>query len=303
MVIMMAIGYALAALLLLAPTVFAAAPALTIHNATWSSISNGESFIMHQNSAGYTFSMLYNGKELVNTAVGGYSDTGGKLTLNFTYGNPTVVQQTENMIDVAYEAYEATVHYVLFTGVSGFYHYNVVKNLGQQGEVRSLYRLDPIQFTHGRTNIKNGPLPLIQDIKSGYKVQDETWQRSNGSYITKYDFSCFVRDLDFHGVYGEDVGAWIIAPGKDYYIGDQLKQELMLHRESSTNDAVLLHMYHGNMTRLQVGRRIMLTRRCRQSLQFRVLQSYPLRENVRTMAFVHERWRLGRRSLTSQTRI
>lgn len=66
-----------------------------------------------------------------------------------------------------------------------------------------------------------------------------------GSYITKYDFSCYVRGLDFHGLYGDGVGAYVIAPGKDYYIGDHLKQELMLHRESSTDDAVLLHMYHG----------------------------------------------------------
>jgi rhamnogalacturonan endolyase len=151
------------------------------------------------------------------------------------------------MIDVSYEAYEGVVHYVMFSGLSGFYHYVVNKNLGNQGEARSLYRFDPLQFSHGRTNIKNGPLPLLADIKSGFKVQDETWQRPNGSYITKYDWSCFVRDLDFHGVYGvaSKVGAWIIAPGKDYYIGDQLKQELMLHRESKTNDTVLLHMYHG----------------------------------------------------------
>ncbi|KAI0114797.1 hypothetical protein F4814DRAFT_293448 [Daldinia grandis] len=61
-------------------------------------------------------------------------------------------------------------------------------------------------------------------------------------------FSCYIRDLDFHGLYGDDVRAYVIAPGKDYYIGDHLKQELMLHRESSTDDAVLLHMYHGEPT-------------------------------------------------------
>lgn len=201
---------------------------------------------MNINSLGYTYQMFYNGKERVGTAVGGYSDTGGKLTQNFTYGQPKIVHQSNTMLDVAFEAYEATIHYVMFSGLAGFYEYNVVKNLGEQGECRSLWRFDPLQFTEGRTNIKNGPLPTLKDIQTGYKVEDETWQRPNGSYITKYDWTCFVRNLDFHGVYGKDVGAYVIAPGKDYYIGDQLKQELMLHRESTTGDTVLLHMYHGS---------------------------------------------------------
>ena len=87
--------------------------------------------------------------------------------------------------------------------------------------------------------------PNINDIFAGLNVQDETWRTRTGSYITKYDFSCFVRDTDFHGVYGDDVGAWYIAPSKDYYIGDQLKQELMVHRETKTDDAVMLHYFHG----------------------------------------------------------
>ncbi|KAI0377094.1 polysaccharide lyase family 4 protein [Hypomontagnella monticulosa] len=196
--------------------------------------------------SGYVTKMWWNDREIVGSAKGGYSDTGGKRVFNFTLG-PTLVQQTDTMIHVAFNnSIYADVHYILFSGLSGHYQYVVNQNLGYQGEVRSLYRFDPLQFTWGRTNIKNAPLPTIQDIQAGYKVQDETWQRPNGSYITKYDFSCYVRGLDFHGVYGDDIGAYVIAPGKDYYIGDHLKQELMVHRESSTNDAVLLHMYHGS---------------------------------------------------------
>jgi len=37
----------------------------------------------------------------------------------------------------------------------------------------------------------------------------------------------------------------MINPGKDYLNGDQLKQELSVHRESRTNDVVLLNMLHG----------------------------------------------------------
>jgi rhamnogalacturonan endolyase len=221
-------------------------PSVTTLNATEWRISNGDSFEMTVNSAGYTHSMKWNSRELVRNATGGYSDTGGKTTFNFTKG-PTVVDKTDSMIHVAFDSYLATVHYILFSGVPGHYQYVINNNLGNQGEVRSLYRLDPLQFTWGRTNIKNAPLPSIVDIETGYKVQDETWQRQNGTHITKYDFSCFVRNLDYHGVYGDGVGAFIIAPSKDYYIGDHMKQELMLHRESATDDTVLLHMYHGKM--------------------------------------------------------
>jgi rhamnogalacturonan endolyase len=221
-------------------------PSMTRVNSTVWRISNGDSFSMNINSRGYTYSMAWKGRELVGNATGGYSDTGGKTTFNFTAG-PTVVEQSNKMIHVAFDSYFATAHYVLFSGLAGHYQYVINNNLGNQGEVRSLYRLDPLQFTWGRTNIKNAPLPAIQDIETGYKVEDETWQRRNGSYITKYDFSCFVRGLDFHGVYGNGVGAFVIAPGKDYYIGDHLKQELMLHRETATDDAVLLHMYHGKL--------------------------------------------------------
>lgn len=36
-----------------------------------------------------------------------------------------------------------------------------------------------------------------------------------------------------------------INPGKDYYNGNHLKQELMVHRESSSGDVVQLNMMHG----------------------------------------------------------
>ncbi|OZJ04144.1 hypothetical protein BZG36_02843 [Bifiguratus adelaidae] len=99
-----------------------------------------------------------------------------------------------------------------------------------------------------RLRVENGVLLDVLShggVGHGGRVQDETWRRANGSYITKYDWSDFLRTIDFHGVYGDNAGAWVIAPGKDYVNGDHLKQELTLHRESSTRDAVLLNMLHG----------------------------------------------------------
>jgi hypothetical protein len=58
----------------------ASRPTLTIVNSTFSSLSNGDDFIMYTNAtSGYTKSMVYKGNELINTAVGGYS---GKIYLS-----------------------------------------------------------------------------------------------------------------------------------------------------------------------------------------------------------------------------
>lgn len=222
-----------------------ASPSLTTLNATQWVLSNGADLNMTLNSRGYAYSIMWNGLELARNTTGGYSDSNaGKVVFNFTQG-PSVVQQTDDMLHVAFEGYYTTIHYILFGGLSGHYQYVVNNNLDPQGEVRSLYRLDPNLFTNGKTPCRDAPLPPIQEIQTGFKVQDETWQQRDGSYVTKYDFSCFQRETPWHGVYGDKVGAWVIAPGLDYIRGDHLAQELMVHRESSTNHAVLLHMIHG----------------------------------------------------------
>lgn len=66
-----------------------------------------------------------------------------------------------------------------------------------------------------------------------------------------------MREQDFWGVYGNEdqsgVGVWqISAGGYDYYNGDQNKQELMLHRESLTGDAVLLNVRKESSPRSRV---------------------------------------------------
>lgn len=96
------------------------------------------------------------------------------------------------------------------------------------GEFRTLWRLDNQSFPNGRTNIKDGVLPLLSEYKSATNVQDETWQKADGTFLTKYDWSAYIRDMDFYGVYGDNFGSWYINPGKDYYNGNHLKQELMV---------------------------------------------------------------------------
>jgi rhamnogalacturonan endolyase len=57
-------------------------------------------------------------------------------------------------------------------------------------------------------------LPTLAEIASGTKVQDETWQLPNGTYISEYDWADFIRDQEYYGVYGNEFGSWYIYPGK-----------------------------------------------------------------------------------------
>lgn len=139
------------------------------------------------------------------------------------------------------------MHWVILSDLAGPYQYFVNHALPVLGEFRTLFRLDNTTFTNGRTNIKEGELPPFDlYFPPSAKVQDETWQLPNGTYITKYDWSDFIKTVDYYGVYGESFGSWYIhPPQKDYINGNQLKQELMVHRESSTGDVVQLNMIHG----------------------------------------------------------
>jgi rhamnogalacturonan endolyase len=87
------------------------------------------------------------------------------------------------MLDVAYTANEGAVHFVLFTGLTGFYSYFINTGLGEQGEFRTLYRLAPDLFPNGRTYLKSEALPLFVDILNGVKVQVRTWTRSVSLYL------------------------------------------------------------------------------------------------------------------------
>jgi len=149
-------------------------------------------------------------------------------------------------IDILFTADEGDMHWVIFSGQHGAYQYFVNHALPTLGEFRTLWRLDNTTFPNGRTVTKDGVLPPLSEYLPENKVQDETWLAPDGTgYLTKYDWTSWIRTQDYYGVYGNEVGSWYINPGKDYYNGDHTKQELMIHRESSTGDAVQLNMIHG----------------------------------------------------------
>ncbi|KAF2680473.1 polysaccharide lyase family 4 protein [Lentithecium fluviatile CBS 122367] len=192
----------------------------------------------------YATKLWYKGKDRVGQAVGHYvSYNGAASDLNWT--SAAIVDSGNDWINVKFTAKEGDFHWVIRDDLVGAYQYFVNHALPTLGEFRTLWRLDNISFPNGHTNVKDGVLPPLSEYAAATNVQDETWQKADGTFLTKYDWSAFIREQEYYGVYGDEVGSWYINPGKDYYNGNHLKEELMIHRESKTGDAVQLNMIHG----------------------------------------------------------
>ncbi|KAH9861675.1 hypothetical protein J1614_011428 [Plenodomus biglobosus] len=210
-------------------------------NSTW--LLGNEIWNVTQNRQ-YANKLNYKGKDRVGNAVGHYvSYNGAAADLNWT--SAAIADSGTNWINVKFTAREGDFHWVIYDDLPGAYQYFVNRALPTLGEFRTLWRLDNASFPRGYNNIKDGVLPALDEYLSATNVQDETWQKADGTFLTKYDWSGVLRDQTYYGVYGNEVGSWYINPGKDYFNGDQTKQELMVHRESKTGDAVQLNMIHG----------------------------------------------------------
>ncbi|KAI9155701.1 Rhamnogalacturonate lyase [Paramyrothecium foliicola] len=178
--------------------------------------------------------------DLVGSAAGHYAGYDGSY--NFQFTNASIISRGTNYIDISFYSSLGDLHWVIFDDLSGAYQYFVNRDLPDISILRTLWRLAPEYFSHGRTHLKDEPLPSLELIANSTNVQDETWQKADGSFITKYDWSNAVRDRDFYGVYGPDAGSWWIHPSTEYYNSDHLSQTLTVHRESRTGDATQLNV-------------------------------------------------------------
>ncbi|KAH8196324.1 hypothetical protein TruAng_009502 [Truncatella angustata] len=217
-----------------------------VDNATW--VIGNELWNLTQGQT-YGVKLYYKDHDCVGDAVGHYvSYNGAASNLNWT--SASIVNEGnidgKKYIDIRFTAKEGDFHWVIQSGLTGAYQYFVNHALPTLGEFRTLWRLDNTTFPNGKTDVRDEPLPPLDEYLANLKVQDETWSKPDGSgYITKYDFTSWIRTQTYYGVYGDSFGSWYINAGKDYYNGNHLKQELMVHRESATGDAVQLNMIHG----------------------------------------------------------
>ncbi|OBT83679.1 hypothetical protein VE02_07564 [Pseudogymnoascus sp. 03VT05] len=192
----------------------------------------------------YGTKLFYKNRDIVGNAVGHYASYNGAAS-DLSWTTVSIHKQTKDFLDISFEAAEGDLHWVIGPELAGAYQYFVNRALPVLGEFRTLWRLDNTTFFNGHTSIKDGALPTSADIAAATKVQDETWVKEDGTYITKYDWQALLRDQEYYGVYGPGFGSWYINAGKDEYNGDHLKQELMVHRETATGDVVQLNMLHG----------------------------------------------------------
>src|SRR5579875_3752385 len=208
-------------------------------------ISNGI-FTIKFNSSGTGYSLVWNGQELIGPAKGFYSSVNG--TEDFSPTQLEVVTNTSSMVDIAYISSWGALHYVVMSGVSGLYSYFIASGIGTVGEYRTLYRVDGNIFRTGYNGVESAiPFPTLSQIQAATVLQDSTYQLTNGTIYTKYDASTYVFSQDaLHGVYGGGYGVWMISPSHEYVNGGPLKQELTVHVDSSTGDAVVLNMLVGS---------------------------------------------------------
>ncbi|HLI71215.1 MAG TPA: polysaccharide lyase family protein [Ktedonobacteraceae bacterium] len=208
-------------------------------------ISNGI-FTIKFNSSGTGYSLVWNGQELIGPAKGFYSSVNG--TEDFSPTQLEVVTNTSSMVDIAYISSWGALHYVVMSGVSGLYSYFIASGIGTVGEYRTLYRVDGNIFRTGYNGVESAiPFPTLSQIQAATVLQDSTYQLTNGTIYTKYDASTYVDQQDtLHGVYGGGYGVWMISPSHEYVNGGPLKQELTVHVDSSTGDAVVLNMLVGS---------------------------------------------------------
>lgn len=224
----MRLTHLISALLLGSPLIEAAKTSFLkeINPSTW---VFGNALFNVTQGVGYANKVYFDGRELVGTADGHYFGTDQNSL--FVWTNATIVAEGKDYIDISFTHANGDFHWVVFDDLSGAYNYFVNKNIYDTALIRTLWRLDPKIFLNGRTYLKDEPLPDIQDILASPEIQDQTWETANGTYITKYDWSDFVHERDFYGVYGPGVGSWWIHAGKDYFPGGPLAQTLTVSPE------------------------------------------------------------------------
>ncbi|WP_151729638.1 polysaccharide lyase family protein [Thermogemmatispora aurantia] len=219
----------------------AASPVTLSVSGMTATISNGI-FTIKFNSLGTGYSLVWQGKELIGPAKGFYSSINGGT--GFSPTQLTVVTNTSSMVDIAYISSWGELHYVVRSGISGLYSYFLATGIGTVGEFRTLYRVDGSIFRTGYNGVETAiAFPTLSQIQSATELQDSTYQLSDGTIYTKYDAATYLMSQDLlHGVYGNGYGVWLISPSHEYNNGGPLKQDLTVHVDSSTGDAVVLNM-------------------------------------------------------------
>lgn len=175
----------------------------------------------------------------------GYFD----YTTSGTYKRPDatsveVITQQSDLVELLYTIDDHwKVGYVMRSGVSGVYTYAISSGAYQLDEARYGWRVNPTILTDAWVNGRTGTMPTPALMSSPTaELQDATFQLSDGTVYTKYDWAEFVKDDQLHGITGSGIGAWLISPSTEWVNGGPMKQELTVHATETT--PIILQTMH-----------------------------------------------------------
>ena len=201
-------------------------------------------------SYGRVYSLRYDEIDLIGSEGKSYFSYYAGTYYSATPSSLRLVRKSRDLAEIVYSCnngpLKIDMHYVMLSGVKGFYCFAVLRSLNEIDnleEVRYVFRLDPNTFTYGYVAEREGSMVAPEILKASSKIQDATYRLPDGSLYTKYDWATYVADDSVHGVWGDDFGTWVISASDEYLNGGPLKQELMV--ESTTTTPIILKMLQG----------------------------------------------------------
>lgn len=169
-----------------------------------------------------------------------YNDNDGFYSPSFV--SPQVVVNNEEIADIYFDHannFDVEMHYVFKKGESGFYTYFIMRDndlpFKVVGEIRFAVRVDKDIFDYAWTVEREGPMIHPDVLENAVdEIQDATYELTDGSIYSKYDWSVY-RNLDsLHGVLGNGYGLWNIEASLEYMNGGPTMQDLTLHGTTTT---------------------------------------------------------------------
>jgi rhamnogalacturonan endolyase len=221
-------------------------------------------------------SLIYRGRQMVNTASNGYiyfSMDGGA-----SYEQPSgcvysVRTGTADMVDISLKriwnrsphAFDIDVHYVLRRGDSGLYVYAVLDHpssypVTSVGEWRMVWKLpsDLLERIYV-DDLRNWQMPSANDFRNAQRtsiaevVLLTTGVRA-GKYDCKYEFSANYWDLGTYGHASDtnQIGAWLVFGSHEFFNDGPTKNDL-----TSADRIIHVHFgmnhYNGSGIRVAAG--------------------------------------------------
>lgn len=196
-----------------------------------------------------------NSVQLINDdgAKGYFSFASSGSNTNYQISNVYLKQETADAVEVQYitnwrDGIRWMIHYIVCRDVPGIYNYVQVEGSASASalsEARMCFRGNPSVFDYAYVNDEvQATMPTPAAMQAAETISDATFRLADGTIYTKYDYAAFQKDDQLHGIMGNQIGVWTIAPSLEWINGGVMRQDLTVHATEST--PILLRHFHGN---------------------------------------------------------